>query len=65
MLLLNQVLPKISGDFTLGSVNVVSTNYTGQYIPYSARQLNTELFSTATEVLNDFSELTVNNNFSN
>jgi hypothetical protein len=57
MVLLNQVLPKLEGDFTLGKLHVLSLQGNGQGVPFNLETLNKECFSNILE--------TVNSNFPN
>ena len=65
MVLLNQVLPKIEGDFTLGKLHVLSLQGTGQGIPFSMESLNKECFSNVLKVINKLPETSIKNNFTN
>lgn len=63
MVLLNQVLPKLEGDFTLGKLHVLSLHGTGQGIPFSMEALNKECFSNILSEINKLPETKVKNNF--
>lgn len=65
MVLLNQVLPKLDGDFTLGKLHVLSLQGTGQGVPFSMESLNKECFSTVLREINKLPETSVKNNFTN
>lgn len=65
MVLLNQVLPKLEGDFTLGKLHVLSLQGTGQGVPFSMEALNKECFSAVLRGINKLPETSVKNNFTN
>lgn len=65
MVLLNQVLPKLEGDFTLGKLHVLSLQGTGQGVPFSMESLNKECFSTILREINKLPETSIKNNFTN
>lgn len=65
MVLLNQVLPKLEGDFTLGKLHVLSLQGTGQGVPFSMEALNKECFSAVLREINKLPETSVKNNFTN
>lgn len=65
MVLLNQVLPKLEGDFTLGKLHVLSLQGNGQGIPFSMESLNKECFSTILREVNKLPETSIKNNFTN
>lgn len=63
MVLLNQVLPKLQGDFSLGKLQILSLRGTGQGIPFNLEALNKECFSQILKVINNLPETSVKNNF--
>lgn len=63
MVLLNQFLPKLEGDFTLGKLHVLSLQGTGQGIPFSMEALNKECFTPILDKINDLPEVSIKNNF--
>lgn len=65
MVLLNQVLPKLEGDFTLGKLHVLSLQGNGQGIPFSMESLNKECFSTILREVNKLPKTSLKNNFTN
>ena len=65
MVLLNKVLPSITGPFTLGKLHIVSLNQTGEGLPFSIEQFNKECFSGVLDYLNDLPETKIQNNFTN
>lgn len=65
MVLLNQVLPKLEGDFTLGKLHVLSLQGNGQGIPFSMESLNKECFQAVLKEVNKLPETSIKNNFTN
>lgn len=65
MTLLNQILPKIGGEFILGKLHVVSLHNNGQGIPFNMETLNKECFSKVLGVINGLPNTNVRNNFTN
>lgn len=65
MVLLNQVLPKLEGDFTLGKLHVLSLQGTGQGVPFSMEALNKECFYAILKEVNKLPETSIKNNFTN
>ena len=65
MVLLNQVLPKLEGDFTLGKLHVLSLQGNGQGIPFSMESLNKECFQAILKEVNKLPETSIKNNFTN
>lgn len=65
MVLLNQVLPKLGGDFVLGKLQVLSLVGAGQGIPFSMESFNKECFSLIIKYINTFPNTSVTNNFIN
>lgn len=65
MVLLNQVLPKLEGDFTLGKLHVLSLQGNGQGIPFSMESLHKECFQAVLKEVNKLPETSIKNNFTN
>lgn len=66
MILLNQILPKLEGNFTLGKLQVLSLQGLGQGIHFNIESFNKECFSSILKVLNNnFPETKIKNNFTN
>lgn len=63
MFLLNQVLPKIEGDFLLGKLQVISLVDGGQGIPFNMDSINKECFFPTIDFLNKFPGTKIQNNF--
>lgn len=64
MLLINQILPKIEGDFNLGKLHIISLNGTGQGIPFSLSNFNKECFSSIIQFIKSLKGSDIQNNFS-
>lgn len=65
MVILNQILPKLSGDFILGKLQVISLQGNGQGIPFNLETLNKECFSNVLKVINKLPKTSIRNNFTN
>ena len=65
MLIINQILPKIVGNFKLGNLQILSTNYSGQNVPFNLVKFNKDCFSVVVDTLNKFPNSKVNNNLVN
>ena len=63
MLLINQVLPKIEGDFKLGKLHVISLLGTGQGVPLSLSNFNKECFTPIIQFVKSLKESDIQNNF--
>ena len=63
MVILNQILPQLEGDFVLGKLQVISLQGTGQGIPFSIEILNRECFSPIIKEINKLPNTKIKNNF--
>ena len=62
-LIINQVLPKLTGEFNLGKLHIVSLEQGGQGNLYELETLSKDMVTPLVKFMNENPNLEVNNNF--